>query len=448
VNDIGAKVDTVQGTRNRYLYRPRSTSEANLLRELGPVLFAGVVPVLIFGLIIAGATSNLVAWRPPILQTAQFGTANSGNGITAIGSNPTSIYAAGYVGAVNATPTYLFLNKYDLNENELWSSHFDNPYGSRVWSLSVGTAGVFIVGRSNTTSFLKEYDFSGNRVWNIQFGNWTAFSVSSSPTNVYVAGDDSAPGGGGGTSVIKNYALNGTLLWTRLLPNSNATSDIDVHYVADGVYVAIPGGFLKFDFNGNSVWNQTYSGDRPKIASDSTHTYLAYRSGTPPFDGLLVKYDSEGRQLWSNSFNVPGPDGVESVGVSADPSEVYLAASTGIHASVLKYDPNGNQVWSFELPWEARSVSVTFQGSGVYVGGEIPSDVSVQAFVSQVGKSSSLIFFGLNPPLSFFVLGLLVATAIASTYLFRKLWGKNRRLPTTRGPLATHRIPGDISWST
>jgi hypothetical protein len=423
---------------------------AKLLRELAPVIFAGLVPFVIFALIIAGAAVSLVAWQPPILQTTQFGTSHYHNAVTAIGPGREGLYAAGFVGYRNGTPTYLFLGKYDFSGQEVWNRHFDNPYLSGVLDLSVGPAAVYIVGSSNGTSYVKSYDFDGNRVWNNQFGNWSATSVSvSSPTNMYLGGDNKT------SYFVRNYYTNGTLLWSRPF-GSDATGvrgDARVESDLDGVYVATTGAIRKFGVDGNLLWNRTCTCDNVRLTRDSTGIYLAATRPNGPLslEGFLTKYDHVGNQLWSVGFSAPGFSSVGRVDAAADSSGVYFTPTTiKGEGLVLKFDPSGNKVWSFQLPWITGSGvvqrnNVAVQGDGVYVGGEIYHSLQYNAFIAEVSKSSSLIFFGANPPFSFVVLGLLVAAAILSIFWFRKRWSKFRRPPGPGGLQRSHRIPTDMS---
>jgi hypothetical protein len=420
-----------------------------LLRELAPVLLAGLVPFVIFALIIAGAAFNLVAWQPPILQTTQFGTLLSDNGVTAIGSGREGLYAAGFVGYTNATPTYLFLTKYDFSGHEVWSRHFDNPYLSEVFGLSVGTAVVFIAGLSNHTSYVRAYDFDGNRVSNNQFGNWSATSVSAAPPlNFYLGGSNRT------AYFVRNYLLNGTLVWTQHFDNpSGVVGGINLQSNTDGVYVSSPGSLRKLDVKGNLLWTQTCTCDDPRITRDSTSVYLAGTRQIAPltFEGFLSKYDPSGNQLWSVSLSAPGFDTIKRVDISGDISGAYLTATTikggGL---VVKFDASGNKIWSFQLPWitggpVSQRDNVAVQEAGVYVGGEIPTSQGSNAFVTQVDRSSSLIFFGVNPPFSFLVLTVLVAVSVVGIFWFRRRWRRIRRPPNPGGLQRSHKIPTDMS---
>jgi len=404
-----------------------------LFRDLLPVVIAGLVPFAVLMLIVLGTAFSLIAWQPPILQTTQFGTTNSDNGITAIASDRTGVYATGFVGYRNVTPTYLFLNKYDLNGREVWSDRFDNPYRSEVSGIALGDTAIYIVGISNESSYVREYDFNGSLVWNEQIGNWSATSVSVTTAGVYVGGSNSTD------YFVREYTLNGTLIWTSSFPNSNI---ISVYADIGGVYVNSANTIQKLDANSNLVWALTCTCGHPRITGDSSSIYVAgiMQTGAGTFNGYLAKYNSNGGQEWNRTFSAPGFNSVNDVEIVADSSGVYLAETTTGEPSgiVMQYDSNGNQIWSIKLPWKtglgsAPNHVIAMEGSVLYVAGNLRTAQTSAAFLTTLDKSSSLIFFGLNPPFSFVLAGLLVAGSTLSILWFRRQRPKKRGIPRARG---------------
>ena len=420
------------------------------------------MPITILTLIVVGTAVNLVSCQPPIFQTSQFGTQNSDNGITSMDSDSTGVYATGIVGYDNVTPSYLFVSKYDSNGQQVWTQHLGNATSiSKVLGVGVGTDGVYTVGAlsiSANASFVRKYNLSGNLLWNAQFGNpstsdtasTAATAVSASATNVYVAGLDLASNA---SYFLRSYDLNGNLVWSRLMGNNSGTisvfaSPTDVYTAYDTVYTLTEFSSLvqSYDTNGILLWTRTCSCSLTGIAGDSSGVYvtgLVLTSERVP-DGFLGKYSLDGTQLWNTSFSDPGEVSVESVEVTADSSGVYLASTTASgRGIVMKYNRSGGLQWSLQLPgrdstgvWTHGDVIATGAGE-VYVGGELQRSTSSTdyAFISFIGESNSLIFFGLNPPLSFGILALLAGGAVSSILLprrFRK--SKLRHAATSMRP--------------
>ena len=428
-----------------------------MFRSLVPVVVAGLVPFAVLTLIVLGTAFSLVAWEPPILQTTEFGTAGLNNGITALASDKTGLYAAGFVGYFfpgigNLTSTYLFVNRYDLNGHQVWSQHFGGPVYPWI-DISAGTDGVYVVGTqffaaNNQSSFVRRYDLSGNELWNNRFGNWSASSVSFSPTGLYVAG------GNGTATIIKKFDLNGTLVWTRLASNIS-TYNSYVYSSPESVYVAGAGTVQKYEANGTSSWTGACSCLVTGITGDSSSVYIA--GNVPSKSGLLrgylARYSPSGNMLWTRDFSAPGLNSVNKVKIAADSSGVYLAETTGEPAGiVMNYDLNGNLIWSTRLPWAtglgyAPSDVIALGDSVLYVAGDFIDASSNGAFVTVLGKSSSLVFFGVNPPVSFGVLGALIMAVTACLLWLRWRWMKTRRPPRIDAKLHSQKIPSDISVS-
>ena len=91
------------------------------------------------------------------------------------------------------------------------------------------------------------------------------------------------------------------------------------------------------------------------------------------------------------------------------------------HDFFLRYDSNGRQLWSFQMQPSSYRDDKTFAegyrvaagAGGVYFAGSSVED----AMIGEVSSLSSLIFFGLNPPLSFGVVGLLAGGQMIDAYL-------------------------------
>ncbi len=116
-----------------------------------------------------------------------------------------------------------------------------------------------------------------------------------------------------------------------------------------------------------------------------------------------------------------------------DPPAVYLLVTTyGAHEFVMKYDSNGKYVWYAALEeavgnYPPATISAT--PSIVYVGG---ATRDFEASMTGLGETSSLILFGVNPPFSFLLAGLLATSVIVSILWLRRNWRKKvRRAPST-----------------
>lgn len=98
--------------------------------------------------------------------------------------------------------------------------------------------------------------------------------------------------------------------------------------------------FVKYDTKGNVIWVKIIKEyDSKKIAIDSKDDIYISCDGHS-----ISKYNSEGEKIWEKSITMTGVNlTVES------PNNFYLVGETNSNLNIVKYDSNGNILWSKEL---------------------------------------------------------------------------------------------------
>jgi len=409
-----------------------------------PVIIAGITPILVFTLLVTGIGLRAVEWQPPILWSDQFGTQGSevDNAVTAASADLSGVYAAGHVGltlsmVMNLSPSNLFLSRYDPGGHQIWTRSFALPY-DHVSGTSVGRGSVYIAGRMNGTGFVRKYDLNGTQLWTSVYGkaNSAALSVSVGTSSVF-SGFQYASGGSNQNNVLVAYDSNGNQIWTDSLGNSTQGS-LNVYSDTNRLYVAgyLATGFLRsYYLNGTLEWTQNLSCscEPSGVAADPSAIYVAGYSYALA-SGFLVKSNFNGSLLWTKSFEAPDLSVVGPVRMSVSPSGIYLVTTTTLGGYLIRYDTNGNQVWSVRVARLGSANAVSAGQNGAYVGGEVGpfSD----AFLSEYDQSSSLILFGLNPPYSFILIAVLGGVVAVSVFWFRRLIRKRTPRPKST---ASHR---------
>ncbi|MBD3212398.1 MAG: hypothetical protein GF311_07305 [Candidatus Lokiarchaeota archaeon] len=132
-------------------------------------------------------------------------------------------------------------------------------------------------------------------------------------------------------------------------------------------------------------WNNSWGTSECDMASgiilDSEGNYYIVGSSGDPYDLTIIKYDSSGNKLWSETFDGPagGYDTGNAIALSPDENYVYIVGwvDTGNHwhTQLVKYSAaNGtyqwNRTWGEDFSYTTKGYSVKVNSTGyVFVGG-------------------------------------------------------------------------------
>src|SRR5437867_3919133 len=233
----------------------------------------------------------------------QFGT-SAYDEAHAVAADASRIYVAGITG----NPPGVFLRKYDLDGNLVWSQL---GAGGDIFpqAVAVDDSGVYVAGyiqfpqdpSLNADAFLWKYDLDGNVVWIRTFGTpetdyanavaGDASSVAVNESSVYVGGVIDVD------AFLRKYDPDGNVVWTRRFSSQNGVGTYAVAFTGFSDYVA---GYTQ-----GALSNETSAGG---------------------YDAFVRKYDTDGTELWTHQFGTSGND--FAWGAAADRSSVYVAGVT------------------------------------------------------------------------------------------------------------------------
>lgn len=227
-------------------------------------------------------------------------------------------------------------------------------------------------GDGNLNMYLVKTDSDGNQIWNRLFGGPNfeyGYSVIASSDGGYVLTGYTASEGAGSKDVylVKTDSL-GNIIWEHtyggegLDVGKSVCQTDDGHYLIAGYTESFGAGdddiyLIKVDSEGQEIWSNTYgntatelgwsviqSRDGNYIVGGSTGSLTANR------DVYLLKTDTDGNTMWTNSFHLNNYDAGNSL-CENENGELYIVGDADIHQSdvmqvyVIKADSMGNQIW-------------------------------------------------------------------------------------------------------
>lgn len=271
--------------------------------------------------------------------------------------------------------------KYDTNGNQLWVSKtnfvFQGQEGAGLLRLD-NLGNLYVTGDNLTV----KYDAEGNQLWAKSWAETlpgTALALDAAG-NAYITGTDVGPKINGFRTV--KYDANGNQLWDAPFRTTCfAGSEAIALDVAGNVYVA---GFsfghfgcfywitLKYDSNGNKLWDTSYGGGSGLLgvrADESGNVHVTGQADYAECNNCLdlgtVKYDSDGQQLsivrYSNPFsylNAPNNSAYANHAFAFDAAgnfyvigefqgyDTTLQSSMSWDIVTSKFAANGTRLWS------------------------------------------------------------------------------------------------------
>jgi len=274
----------------------------------------------------------------------------------------------------------MYLIKTDSNGNELWSNNLSPAPHSNIdeWGNSVIQAadGGYVI----SGSYILKTDSNGEMIWYSGSESWYN-SVIQTTDGCYTATGD---------AILEKINSDGIYLWSRDLGGDSGKSIIQT---ADGGYIICgeKGSspvLIKTDSYGITIWKKTYKGfcansviqteDGGYLMTGSTSSYLS--------DVFLLKTDSNGNELWYDTFGGTGIDICYSIAKTNDGSyvlagettsygeadyNVYFIKVSGIESSCLKITEGTKLIVSNSIFRNANEFGIIIDNSSPVISNSL-----------------------------------------------------------------------------
>jgi len=281
----------------------------------------------------------------------------------------------------------------ELNVDTVWTKTFGGTGSDMSNSVQQTTDGGYII-----TGIVSSYlypnvwliktDSNGDTLWTNTFGgsnyDWGESVQQTTDGGYIITGATHSYGNGGSNVWLIKTDLIGDTLWTKTFGADGGSDEIgySVQQTTDGGYIIAGTWLIKTDSLGNEEWineNIDYDwGESVQQTTDGGYIITGGISGPNGYpDAKLIKTDSNGDSLWTQSFGGNENDQGHSVQQTTDGGYIIAGETrsfgNGIQdVWIIKTDANGDSLWSKTFGGsdsdEGYSIQQTTDGGYIITG--------------------------------------------------------------------------------
>ncbi len=265
------------------------------------------------------------------------------------------------------------------NWTQTYGNQGDSSGDTEAYALvQTNDGGYALAGFTDSTGpgvydfYLVKTDSSGNEQWAQSYGGTgdnEAYALAQTNDSGYILAGYTTENGGRQILLVKTYS-NGTQEWSQTYGGPGDTEANAIIQTSDGGYVvagttdtAGNGGLdfflMNVDSNGVELWNQTYGYAGDDVAysliqtSDGGYALAGYSySFTDDYNNFfLVKTDANGNQQWNQTYDGGGDSEASSLVQTSDggyaiAGSIDTSSGSGEAFWLVKTNANGDLTWS------------------------------------------------------------------------------------------------------
>ncbi|MHA1112297.1 MAG: hypothetical protein ACTSRE_14415 [Promethearchaeota archaeon] len=273
---------------------------------------------------------------------------------------------------------FSFLPLVSAQQNWDWSSSYDDQGralyldGSYLYS-----AGFFASNETNDDGLVLKWDLEGNLEWSRTWNNNKREhfnSIDGKNGFVYTCGNIADNDLENSDLLLVKWDEQGNQIWNRTWGGLNTVVGVDVWVYNDTIYTSGLNEFeillIKWDIDGIQIWNATWEGSSYAISygglcGDDDAIFLTAKSGIIGETDIIVqKWAHNGTLIWSKTWETEQSD--YSYDIWINQNNIYVVGTTGLELLnqdliIMAWDKNGTELW--DIRWDLNDYDV---GMGIW----------------------------------------------------------------------------------
>lgn len=269
----------------------------------------------------------------------------------------------------------VILIKFNSTGTQLWNTTWggiNHEFGKGI--VTDNESNIYITGTTDgygsgeNDAFIVKFNSIGIQLWNMTWGGiYDEFAndiIIDNETNIYITGRTESSMGQFDAFIAKFNGTNGDQIWNITWGGSNIDEgtglvfDNKTNIYLVGRTLSFGAGntdvvIAKYYLNGTKIWNYTWGYSNSEVGYDitidsSTNVYITgylFNYETVKEDVIIIKYNSEGFQMWNTTWGGSGYEEGKSIAVDNN-GDIYITGFSGNYYYVLKYNSTGSQIWA------------------------------------------------------------------------------------------------------
>ena len=247
----------------------------------------------------------------------------------------------------------IYTIKYDPNGNVLWETNYNSGRNDRPYDLVIDyTNNILIVGSSNNGTnedlIILKYDTNGKlldnwpKIYNSSFNrDEEGFAITTDFNNNILVTGISNNGVDNDYLTIK-YDKNGNLIWQKVynIDGEDKAYGIATDYSNNSIVTGKTNGrfhTIKYNVNGDIIWERDFNvGLNDEIWDLDVDTYnnifLVGEFTTSNKDFITIKYDQNGNLIWRKLYQNGMDDRAYSIAIDSM-NDILIGGFTGIYGT-------------------------------------------------------------------------------------------------------------------